>query len=342
MESEDGLMYPLTQLEAIIARLLLIQAAGVLEPHEATLAHFLADKPGKPTGFRWDELLEVAWLATQRHERRMAELAEDVGRLGERLSYVTETWRQCLGETRQVAAQLAQGRATAQQMQGKLEEQEAALADAQAYLAALSADVPLRDLPLPRIVPVRVYLRDGSEGVESVSRAVESLLRSAGFDISGDLPPETGSWYKRWFAKTKEALTAPQVVERLEKVERAAELEYISTKQAEADRNHAEAVAALIQSLQNEQEAAVQAGSILLLKFSDEHGHSRIVTRTLTQRELVAIERAPQLLKDPVGLLAALAGGAASLPDGKPYPQAVLNGPVSALPLPLPPDVPEA
>jgi len=53
----------------------------------------------------------------------------------------------------------------------------------------------------------------------------------------------------RWFAHTKEAITGDEVVERLKKIERSLELQYISKPQAEVTHATATAAAQLIVAL---------------------------------------------------------------------------------------------
>jgi hypothetical protein len=178
-----------------------------------------------------------------------------------------------------------------------------------AYLAALSLGLDVAGVPLERFIPVRVYLSELSrESIDEVSEAVDGMLDELGFAETDDFPAETGSWFKKWFAKSKEAMTQPNVVEILKKGERALELEYLHCKQAEADRHQAEGTAALIQSLQGQSAAVCQIGSILLVKSTDSAGHSQVMTRTLTQSEIVALEQQPSALKSPVDVLRFLDG----------------------------------
>ena len=124
--------------------------------------------------------------------------------------------------------------------------------DVHGYLVLQSLGVDLSDAPLPRFVPIRVYLSEAdSKRTHSVSNAVRHLLDVYGFSISDDFPEESGSWWKKWFAKTRDVATQPEVIERLKKIERAVELQGLYKPQSEINRNEAEAVAALIKAVEN-------------------------------------------------------------------------------------------
>lgn len=212
-----------------------------------------------------------------------------------RIEGVVETLQQALAnvENRRLPR-------TESELKALREQTQDASATAHEYIVAIGLGLNLDDVPLHRFIPVRVYLREPSRGsVKRVSEAVNEALRNLDFDYADDFPAESGSWFKKWFAKSRDALTRPEVIERLQKGERALELEYLQRKQAEADRNQAEGAAALIKALDNESVAVCQIGSILLVKKTDEQGRSGVVTRTLTQAELIALEKQPSVLRSP-------------------------------------------
>ncbi|MEM8669471.1 MAG: hypothetical protein AAGG48_18240 [Planctomycetota bacterium] len=166
---------------------------------------------------------------------------------------------------------------------------------AHSYFAMQSMGLDISDVPLTRFVPIRVYLsEDDATKVSDVSDAVERLTEAFGFSISDEFPAKKGSWWKKWFARTKEIATEPEIKERLARLERALEIQGLLTPQAQIDRNEAEAVAKLAEAVKGVQNAAVQAGSVLFIKTDD-----CIQVRTLTQRELVHLERNQDLLTAP-------------------------------------------
>jgi hypothetical protein len=183
------------------------------------------------------------------------------------------------------------------------DEQRAINATTHQWLAAQSLGADVSSLSLTRFVPLRIYLSDvPSTGVSQVSEAVDRLLNSFDFAISDDFPAIRGSWYKKWFAKTKDAVTQPEVIERLQKLERGIELQGLTKPQAEADAIQAQAVQNLIKSLENVPTAAMQVGSVLIIKKTDANG-AAIAVRTLTQMELIHLENNQHLLSSPDNLL---------------------------------------
>ena len=106
----------------------------------------------------------------------------------------------------------------------------------------------------------------------------------------------------RLFARTKDAITQPAVAQRLEKLERALELKTLDTQQAGVDREEAESAARLIEALKDTPEAVLRIGSLLMIKVTGPTG-ARIISRTLTTKEMIEIGRQPNLLESPGDLL---------------------------------------
>ncbi len=76
--------------------------------------------------------------------------------------------------------------------------------DVHSYLVAQSMGIDLNDVPLPRFIPVRVYLSEAPQrDVDRVTKAVTQLSEAFGFTVSDEFPAKTGSWWKKWFVKTK-------------------------------------------------------------------------------------------------------------------------------------------
>jgi len=119
-----------------------------------------------------------------------------------------------------------------------------------------------------------------------------------------------------WFARSREALSQPEVIERLAKIEQAIELQYVGKPQAEIDNSLATAVAELIQSLRETTAAAIQIGSLLIIKLPNEREGSKILVRHLTADELMVLHKDPELLATPADILRSmrqrLGGGVAA------------------------------
>lgn len=175
------------------------------------------------------------------------------------------------------------------------------------YLAVQSLGIDTNKVPIHRFVPIRVYLSDvNQEGINKLSEAVNVFSDALGFVISDSFFPEIGSWYKRWFAKSKEVATTPEVTKRLHKGERALELATLGKYQANVDKDQAEAASTLIRSLENIPNAVCQIGSILLIKVTDANTGTRIYTRSLTPQEMLFLECNQNLFKSPQDILDAL------------------------------------
>lgn len=171
----------------------------------------------------------------------------------------------------------------------------------------------LSSIKLDRFIPVRVYLSDENErDVRKVSDAIDKLLASFGFEFSDDFPAEKGSWWKKWFAKSKEVATQPEVTDRLEKIERAIELKGLHKPQAEVDKAQAEAIAALTAAVKDIPNVAIQAGSILLVKTTDSNRDPCLQVRTLSTKELIFLENNQHLLCKPATVMQSLSHGAKS------------------------------
>jgi hypothetical protein len=188
-------------------------------------------------------------------------------------------------------------------------------------LAIQALGLPHERVKSTRIVPVRAYIDQTPDGaITAISSAITEVLTAFGFDVADEFPEIRGSWFKKWYSKSKEILSQPQVIERLEKIERAVELKALGKPQAEIDDKQAGAIAKLIKALDKVPNAAVQAGSVLVVKLTTPKGPV-IQARTLTQEEMVELENNQLLLQDPSEVLGKLASACMStrkLPTPKP------------------------
>ncbi|MEW8029664.1 MAG: hypothetical protein AB2806_18230 [Candidatus Thiodiazotropha sp.] len=169
----------------------------------------------------------------------------------------------------------------------------------------------LSSIKLDRFIPVRVYLsEENTTGIRKVSDAIDKLLTAFGFEFSDDFPAEKGSWWKKWFAKSKEVATQPEVTDRLEKIERALEIKGLHKPQSEVDKAQAEAIATLTAATQDIPNVAIQAGSILLVKTTDGNKNPCLQVRTLSTKELIYLENNQHLLCKPATVMKSLSKGA--------------------------------
>lgn len=171
---------------------------------------------------------------------------------------------------------------------------------------AISCGVDFGKARLVRYVPVRVYLSDPvpeKPQLDKLIRALEELARSLGLIKAEELPEESGSWWKRIFWKTREALNHEEVRKRLEKAERAVEIATLDKPQADANKAQAEAAACVMDKLHDITAACLQFGSLLIIKTTKASGESIMVSRTLTPVELKELEENQTLLGQPSQIL---------------------------------------
>lgn len=185
-------------------------------------------------------------------------------------------------------------------------------------LAIQALGLPTERVQSIRFVPVRAYIDETPEGaISAISAALSDVLNAYGFSVADEFPEIKGSWFKKWFAKSKEVLSQPEVLERLEKIERAVEIKAIDRPQADVDQKQAGAIAKLIKALEKVPNAAVQAGSVLVVKLTTAKGPI-IQARTLSQEEMVELENNQLLLQDPSEVLGKLTAACNSTRKGPP------------------------
>ena len=241
-------------------------------------------------------------------ERRSTETETRVGELREMFDKTmsdTQELRDSVSvQLRRVSALPAIERQMSSGIEDLTQAQRSLQSDVHSYLAAQSLGLDLDAILLRRFVPVRVYLSEASSAdVERVTRAVEESSSVFGFAIADDFPAESGSWYKKLFIKTKEVATQPEVKDRIDKLERALQLKGLHEPQSQIDKNEAEAAATLIKAIEKIPNAAIQTGSLLLVKLSNPDGDDCLQVRTLSQREMIQLEKNQHLLTHPATVL---------------------------------------
>jgi hypothetical protein len=64
-----------------------------------------------------------------------------------------------------------------------------------------------------QVIPIQVYLKNNDpKTTEKISRAIALFSQALDLVITDDPPPETGSWWKQWMARTKDVLTQPELL----------------------------------------------------------------------------------------------------------------------------------
>ncbi|MEU7891232.1 ANTAR domain-containing protein [Nonomuraea sp. NPDC049152] len=166
---------------------------------------------------------------------------------------------------------------------------------------------------VPATLEVEAYLDTNDEEVAArVFAALDRLAEELGYDPPQVTQIERGSIWRRAKAALGRGIQNRDVVQRLVKAERALELITLDVRQAEVDGKLAEAVSTLVASLADVPEACLRVGSILLIKHPTVNGPA-LVTRNLSQLEIRALERFPEIQANPRMALAGLATAVASI-----------------------------
>lgn len=156
-------------------------------------------------------------------------------------------------------------------------------------------------------ISVDIYLdTDEEEVATDIIALVAGLIDNMGYTESPEVHIERGSIFRRSRAGSQRMLSSGELRDRLVKVERAIEIAGIDVRQADVDSKTSEAVARLIVGLAQVPRACIRAGSILLIKYETSEGPA-ILARNLSQLEIRALERFPEIQKRPEAVFEALA-----------------------------------
>jgi hypothetical protein len=154
---------------------------------------------------------------------------------------------------------------------------------------------------------VEVYLdTDDSETASAALRAVDRLARSIGAYKIDTIETRRGSIFRRSEARFASVFDGKSVQERLQSIERLVELWQIDPRQAQVDQQTADALAKVINSLETIPRACIRFGSLLIVKYEDA-GHPVLLSRQLSQPEIWAFERYPELQTRPENIFTSLA-----------------------------------
>ncbi|MFI6887499.1 hypothetical protein [Streptosporangium canum] len=135
----------------------------------------------------------------------------------------------------------------------------------------------------------------------AVRDALVDLAAAFGWTVGPDSKPIIGSFFQRLTMWTRDVTTSATTKEIAEEIRRGVELATIHSQQADNDNRQAEAVAKLVQSLEGTDKAVMLVGSILIMKDD-----GRLSVRTLTQRQLMFLDRHATSVTDPAAVLQAL------------------------------------
>lgn len=156
-------------------------------------------------------------------------------------------------------------------------------------------------------ITVDIYLDTNDRAAAAaVFAAADSLVRIYGYDGPFDEEISYGSIFRRAKAVAMEAATSQELRERLIQLERIIELNILDSKQAAVNVREAQAARMLIDSVADIPQACLRLGSVLVVKYQDSGGPV-LLSRNLSQLEVHALERFPEIQKNPRQVLDALA-----------------------------------
>ena len=156
-------------------------------------------------------------------------------------------------------------------------------------------------------ITVDIYLDTNDRATAArVFRAADSLVRFLGYDGPFDEEIVYGSIFRRAKAVAREVATAQELRERLIQLERVIELNVLDSKQAAVNVREAQAARMLIDGIGDVPQACLRLGSVLVVKYQDAGGPV-LLTRNLSQLEMHALDRFPEIQKNPRQVFDALA-----------------------------------
>ena len=155
------------------------------------------------------------------------------------------------------------------------------------------------------VAPVYVYIDKGHP--DELVQSVQTLAATFGFGLEAEGPPQLGSWTGRFRLLWHRIRSSRELIELLEKAERALEIAAHDLPQSGVTANEGKALSDVITALDKTDNALMQFGSMILLKRVTSDGRSEIVAHRLTVEDLRYLDRNPSLLQQPSTFLEHLA-----------------------------------
>jgi hypothetical protein len=175
--------------------------------------------------------------------------------------------------------------------------------DLYTHLAMAFLHLPADDVPQHRVVPVRIYVSEHDDRlVGALEESLWMVLKHHGFEEAFAFPGETGSWRRRLFARTRKAATSDEARVLIDEVRQAAEAP-LARSQAETAAVHVEAAAKLVETLGKTDIGAFYMPPFLYMQYVGPDGRRHVISRSLSPREMVQLERHQHLLERPDALL---------------------------------------
>jgi len=158
---------------------------------------------------------------------------------------------------------------------------------------------------MTRFLPVRLYVtREAQDMAAPLIEAIERMLEAFGFEVADDFPAERGSVFKRWFSRSKDALTSEEAKDIARKVKKGAEVVGLDKPMAEVNKTQSEALRNMLESAKNYDDVALQFGTVLFVVQTNSNSNKRTaMAMTLSPAQVIALENNPNLLHNPATIL---------------------------------------
>lgn len=162
-------------------------------------------------------------------------------------------------------------------------------------LVVLSESDALQSERFRRILPATTYISsDNPDLGRKLAVALDDLGRELGFEVFHEEDPQRGSWIKKTYQRALEAVSRPEVQNRLRKAERALEMKHVDKVQSEIDLNLATAAAKVKEALDNVEHGIIALGSLFGVKTVID-GKPRLAVISLTQEQMQKVRANPQI-----------------------------------------------
>jgi hypothetical protein len=296
----DSLKARIVRLEALLAALIVAPSYDFKAADYIDLEYLLRRISRSPDKTDDSLLIELVHAIRDQNTDRSTKTAQIESTLAEvqsKIDRIFQGQKSTEAQLENTTVSLQSARSELQRLYAK---NQALQEELHSFLIIPSLDLPTSSARFQRLVPVRIYFKEtpSADSIVEITNSVNRLAETFGFSVSDDFPAIQGSWFKKWIIRSRDAITHPELQDRLQKIERALELKGLEKPQSEIDKNQAQAIAEMIKSLEKIPEAAIQSGSVLLVKTSVK-GKPNIRARTLSQREMIILEKNPDLLFKP-------------------------------------------
>ena len=148
---------------------------------------------------------------------------------------------------------------------------------------------------------------DNYNVAEKIFDATINFFETSGFEISEEGRIKQGSWFKEKVVyKIRNVFRSKEAKEIFDKTKKAIELQQIEVHQSQANKNNAEAAAALLTAVKDVPFFSTKMGSLVIIKTTDQNEKEQIIIRLLTTEENIFCDKNPEILNNPIELLNSL------------------------------------